>query len=93
LENPKKVSYQHYYLYTSDYARFIRRKLLNCRPAALAVCLLLFSASYYLHSRSTASEAQGLVATWAEFQHSVVYYATDQCRKRLGLRISAEGGQ
>jgi len=23
------------------------------------------------------------VLTWAEFQHSVVYYATDQCRKRL----------
>jgi len=22
---------------------------------------------------------QRLVATWAEFQHSVVYYATDQC--------------
>ena len=26
---------------------------------------------------------QQLVATWAEFQHSVVYYVTDQCRKRL----------
>jgi len=28
---------------------------------------------------------QRLVATWAEFQHSVVNYATDQCRKRLEL--------
>jgi len=29
----------------------------NCCPAALAVYLLLFSASYYLHSPSTASGA------------------------------------
>jgi len=35
---------------------------------------------------------QLLVATWAEFQHSVVYYATDQCRKRLEACIYAEGG-
>jgi len=34
-----------------------------------------------------------LVATWAEFQHSVVYYATDQCQKRLEACINAEGGQ
>ena len=27
--------------------------------------------------------AQRLVVTWAEFQHSMVYYATDQCQKRL----------
>ena len=26
---------------------------------------------------------QQLIARWAEFQHSVVYYATDQCQKRL----------
>jgi len=32
------------------------------------------------------------VATWAEFQHSEVYYATDQCQKRLEARINAEGG-
>jgi len=35
---------------------------------------------------------QRLVATWAEFQHSVVYCATDQCRKRLEACINAEGG-
>ena len=35
---------------------------------------------------------QRLVATWAEFQHSVVYYATDQCRKRQEACIHAEGG-
>jgi len=36
---------------------------------------------------------QRLIATWAEFQHSVVYYcANDQCRKRLEACINAEGG-
>ena len=82
----------------------------NCCTAALAVYLLLFSASYYLHSPSTASGhitggarvydscllirtcwglRQQLVTTWAEFQHSVVYYATDQCRKILEACINA----
>jgi len=83
----------------------------NCCTTALAVYLLLFSASYYLHSPSTASGThykrtggarvlvwtccglwQRLVATWAEFQHCVVYYVTDQCRKRLEACINAEGG-
>jgi len=35
---------------------------------------------------------QRLVVTWAEFQHSVVYYATEQCPKRLEACINAEGG-
>jgi len=35
---------------------------------------------------------QQLIARWAEFQHSVVYYATDQCQKRLEACINAEGG-
>jgi len=34
-----------------------------------------------------------LVATWAEFQHSVVYYATNQCQKRLEACTNAEGSQ
>ena len=72
----------------------------NCSTAALAVHLLLFSASYYLHSPITVPEAryrrsaarvlirtswglqQRLVAMWAEFQHTVLFYATDQCRKK-----------
>jgi len=29
--------------------------------------------------------------TWAEFQHSVVYYTTERCRKRLEECINAEG--
>ena len=35
---------------------------------------------------------QGLVVTWAKFQHNVVYYATEQCRKRLEACIHAEDG-
>ena len=35
---------------------------------------------------------QQLVATWAEFQHSKVYCATDQCRKRQEACVHAEGG-
>ena len=31
-----------------------------------------------------------LFATWAEFQHSVVYYVTEQCQKRLEACINAE---
>jgi len=36
--------------------------------------------------------AAAAYATWAEFQHSMVYYATDQCQKRLKACINAEGG-
>jgi len=78
----------------------------NCCTAALAVYLLLFSASYYLHSPSSASGTryrrsmcidmdilwQWLVTTWAEFQYSMVYTATDQCWKRVEACINAEGG-
>jgi len=93
---------------TSNYLRYLRRKQnSNCCTAALAVCLLLFSVSYYLHSPSTASGhatgahvliwtrwglRQRLVATWAEFQHSVAYYVTDRCRKRLQTCTNAESG-
>jgi len=44
-EIQKSRFFQHYCLYTSDYLRYLRRK-----TAALAAYLLLFSASYYLHS-------------------------------------------
>jgi len=92
---------------TSDYLNLRRKQIATVLQ--LYSCLFSFSASYYLYrlySRGTPQEERvywyghveacgsGLiVATWAEFQHSVVSYATDQCRKRLGLRISAEGGQ
>ena len=42
--------------------------------------------------RSCWGMRQLLLAIWAEFQHSVVYYATDHCRKRLEACINAEGG-
>jgi len=35
---------------------------------------------------------QRLIATWVEFQHSVVYYATAQCRKRLEACVNEESG-
>jgi len=80
----------------------------NCYSVALAVCLLLFSASYYLHSPSTASGARyrrsacidmdvlrlaaAACCNMDEFQHCMVYYATDQCRKRLETCINTERG-
>jgi len=106
--NPK-VIFHHFYSYTSDYLRYIGRKNSNCCIASLAVYLLLFSASYYLHSPivlrlghatggarvliwTCCGLRQRLVATWAEFQHSVVYCATDQCRERLEASTNAESG-
>ena len=78
----------------------------NCCSAALAIYSLLSSASCYLHSASLGHATGGsrvllwtcwgvqqrLVATWAEFQHSVVYYVTEQLRKRLKACINAERG-
>ena len=79
LGKSKKSHFQHYYSYNSDYLRYLR----SC-TTALAVYLLMFSASYYMHSPITASGASyrrsaliwtccglqhRLVATWAEFQH------------------------
>ena len=54
-----KNIFRHYYSYTSDYLRLLRKKTdSNCCTAALAVCLLLFSASYYMHSHCTVSGAR-----------------------------------
>jgi len=78
----------------------------NCCTEALRVYLLLFSASYIaivLRLGHTIRGArvliwtcwglwQRLVAIWAEFQHSVVHYAIDQCWKRLEACINAEDG-
>jgi len=49
------IIFQHCYSYTSDYLRWLRRKGVATVVLPLAVYLLLFSASYYLHSHSTAS--------------------------------------
>ena len=72
--------------------------------AALAV-YLLFSASCYLHSPSTASAARyrrsacidmdmlrlAACCDTGEFQHSVVYYATDQCRRECECSFRPRG--
>ena len=109
LENPKNVIVQHYYSYTSDYFALPQKKTnSNCCTAVLAAYLLLFSASYYLHSPNTASGARyrrsacigyvkacgsGLLRQGLNFSTAqCTYYATDQCRKRLEACISAEGG-
>ena len=80
----------------------------NCCTAALAVYLLVFSASCYLHSISTVSGACYRRSTCIDMDmfslaavacrimgwisvYSVVYYATDQCRKTLEVCINAEG--
>jgi len=98
LGNPKKsfstISFIYFRLFTLPQ----KKTNSNCSTAALAVHLLLFSASYYLHSPITVPEAryrrsaarvliwtswglqQRLVAMWAEFQHTVLFYATDQCQ-------------
>jgi len=51
----KKVVFQQYYSYTSDYLHYLRRKQIATIVQCLAGYLLLFRASYYLHSLSTAS--------------------------------------
>jgi len=109
LGKSKKVIFQHYYLYTSDYLCYLRRKQI----ATVVLQLLLFACCCLMppvicialvlrlgHATGAARVLmwtccglrQRLVATWAEFQHSVVYYATDQCRKGLEECINAEGG-
>ena len=58
-EMQKKSFFQHYYSYASDYLRLLRRKrVATIFSAALAVYLLLFNASYYLHSPSTMTGAR-----------------------------------
>jgi len=47
---------------------------------------------YRVPIRNTDELRKRLVATWAEFQHSVVDYAIDQWRKRPEACIRAEGG-
>jgi len=47
---------------------------------------------YRVPVRDTDELWQRLVATWAEFQWSMVYDATAHCRKRLEANIHAEGG-
>jgi len=47
---------------------------------------------YWVPVHDTDELRQRLVATWDEFQQSLVYDAIDQWRKRLEACIHAEGG-
>ena len=67
----------------------------NCCTAALVVYILLFSASYYLHSPSTASGA--CYRRWACIDGHVEacgsgLFEVDQCQQRLEACIKSEGG-
>jgi len=81
----------------------LRRK--QIATASLAVYLLLFSASYYLHSPNTASRAHYgrsaridmdvlrlAAAACCDMGWISAQRTTDQCRKRLEACINAEGG-
>jgi len=61
-------------------------------PVDYRVWGMLQERVYRVPIRNTDELRKRLVATWAEFQHSVVDYATDQWRKRLEACIRAEGG-
>ena len=73
-----------------------KQQLMYC---SIAVYLLLFGYLHLGHATGgtrlliwTCWGLRRLVVIWAEFQRSVVYYATDQCRKTLEACINAEGG-
>ena len=106
LGNPK-VIFQHYYSYTLDLYTLPQKKTSsNCCTAAIAVYLLLFSASYYLHSPSTASGACYRRSTCIDMLRLVAAACCDMgwisaergvlCNwsvsKRLEACINAEGG-
>jgi len=50
------------------------------------------SGARYRRSMCVDIDVLRLFATSAEFQDSVVYYATEQCRKRLEACINAKDG-
>ena len=54
--------------------------------------VFFISYAYRVPIRDTDEFRKRLVATWAEFQQSVVDDAVDQWRKRLEACIRAEGG-
>jgi len=61
-------------------------------PRLYRVWGMLQQPVYRVPIRNTDELRKRLVATWAEFKHSVVDYAVDQWRKRLEACIRAEGG-
>ena len=90
-------------MYTSYYLRYVRRKQiatvvlqLQCLVLPIiCIALVLLLGNATGGARVLIWTRWGLrwqlVATWADFQHSMVYYATNQCGKRLEACINAEG--
>jgi len=64
----------------------------DLNPVDYRVWGMLQERVYRIRIRNTDELQKRLVATWAEFQQSVVDYAVDQWRKRLEACIYAEGG-
>jgi len=56
------------------------------------IFIFSFYHAYRVPIRNTDELRKRLVATWSEFQQSVVDDAVDQWRKRLEACIRAEGG-
>ena len=86
LGNPNSLFSTVLFIHTSDYLRYLRRKQ---TVTPLASHLINVTA---LPTHDTDELQKRLVATWAEFQQSVVDDAVDQWRKRLEGCIRAEGG-
>jgi len=68
LGNQKKIIFQHYYSYTSNYLCYLRRKNSNCCTVGLSVYLLLFSVpviciALVLHLGQTTGGARVLIRT------------------------------
>jgi len=65
----------------------------DLNPAEYRVWDMLQERVYRIPTRNTDELRKRLVATWAEFQQSVVDYTVDHSRKRLEACIRAEGDQ
>ena len=64
----------------------------DLNPAEYRVWDMLQQCVYGVRIRNTDELQKRLVATWAEFQQSVLDYPVDQWQKRLEACICAEGG-
>ena len=107
LGNPKGHFSTVLFIHTSDLLHYLRKKptvtslplhLKNVAPLPCKNCTNSSSFSFFSRVSSTNSlygrvaEWQRLVATWAEFQQSMVDDTVDQWQKRLEACIRAGGG-
>jgi len=86
LGNPKKHFSTLLFIYFRLFTLAQQKTSSNCRSAALAVYSLLFSASYYLHSPSTASGARYRRSACIDID--VLGLAAEACCDMGGLNFS-----